>query len=48
MNGNGLKNLRAAAKAYEALADAFLELNNLPKLKAQVNAGKDMWLEVSD
>lgn len=35
------------SKAYEALADAFSQLNNLAKLKAQVAAGKDIWAEVS-
>lgn len=42
-----MKQVRACAKAYEALAEAFSQLNNLPKLKAQINAGKDTWDEVS-
>jgi hypothetical protein len=46
-NGNAVKQIRAAAKAYEALADAFSQLNNLPKLKAQVAAGTEIWTEVS-
>lgn len=47
MSGTAAKNCRNAAKAYEALADAYQQLNNLPKLKAQVNAGIDLWAEVS-
>ena len=47
VNGNALKQLKAAAKPYEALADAFSQLNNLAKLKAQVNAGREIWSEVS-
>lgn len=47
-NGNAVKQIRAASKAYEALADAFSQLNNLPKLKAQVAAGREIWAEVSD
>jgi len=46
-NGNAVKQIRAVAKAYEALADAFSQLNNLPKLKAQVAAGTEIWTEVS-
>ncbi|KAF2477928.1 uncharacterized protein BDR25DRAFT_275470 [Lindgomyces ingoldianus] len=44
-NGQGIKYIRAASKAYEALAEAFTQTNNLPKLKAQINAGKDTWAE---
>lgn len=47
MSSSALKNCKAAASAYEALADAFQQLNNLPQLKAQVNAGRDIWGEVS-
>lgn len=43
-----MKAVRAASKAYEALADAFSQLNNLSKLKAQVSTGRDIWAEVSD
>ncbi|KAJ4303752.1 hypothetical protein N0V90_002653 [Kalmusia sp. IMI 367209] len=45
MSGGAVKNCKSTAKAYEALADAFQQLSNLPKLKAQVNAGKDIWAE---
>jgi COP9 signalosome complex subunit 3 len=38
--------VRAASKAYEAVADAFAQLNDLPKLKAQINAGRDTWADV--
>lgn len=47
MNNTALKTCKSSAKAYEALADAFQQLNNLLKLKAQVNAGADIWAEVS-
>lgn len=47
MSSTAVKNCRSAAKAYEALAEAFQQVNNLPKLKAQVNAGSDLWAEVS-
>ena len=46
-NGNAFKQIKAAAKAYEALGDAFAQLNNLKKLRAQITAGKDIWAEVS-
>ncbi|KAF1979970.1 hypothetical protein BU23DRAFT_549136 [Bimuria novae-zelandiae CBS 107.79] len=45
MSSTAVKNCKNAAKAYEALADAFQQLNNLPKLKAQVNAGMEIWEE---
>lgn len=47
MSSTAVKQCRNAAKAYEALAEAFQQVNNLPKLKAQVNAGSDIWAEVS-
>lgn len=47
MNNTAFKSCKSSSKAYEALADAFQQLNNLPKLKAQVNAGTDIWAEVS-
>lgn len=46
MNTGAVKHCKAAAKGYEALAEAFQQLNNLAKLKAQVNAGVDTWTEV--
>ncbi|KAF2878117.1 hypothetical protein BDV95DRAFT_509836 [Massariosphaeria phaeospora] len=45
VNGTAFKQVKAASKAYDALADAFAPLNNLPKLRAQINAGKDLWKE---
>jgi hypothetical protein len=47
MSNGAIKHCKNAAKAYEALAEAFQQVNNLPKLKAQVNAGSDIWAEVS-
>ncbi|KAF1949316.1 hypothetical protein CC80DRAFT_429572 [Byssothecium circinans] len=44
-NSNAMKQVRNAAKAYEALVDAFSQFGNLLKLKAQVAAGHDMWAE---
>ncbi|KAF2799902.1 hypothetical protein K505DRAFT_356151 [Melanomma pulvis-pyrius CBS 109.77] len=44
-NGQAIKTVRNASKAYETVADAFTQLNNLPKLKAQINAGRDIWAE---
>jgi COP9 signalosome complex subunit 3 len=46
-NPTAIKQVRSASKAYEALADAYTQLNNLPKLKAQINAGTQIWAEVS-
>lgn len=45
-NGSAMKTLAAASKAYKALADAYTALDNFPKLKAQIHAGKDVWAEV--
>ncbi|RYN25725.1 hypothetical protein AA0113_g5090 [Alternaria arborescens] len=44
-NGNAIKNIKAASKAYEALAEAYEELDNMSKLKAQVQAGSEIWAE---
>ncbi|KAF2106306.1 hypothetical protein BDV96DRAFT_336645 [Lophiotrema nucula] len=44
-NTAAIKQIRTSSKAYEALADAYTQLRNLPKLKAQINAGKDLWAE---
>ncbi|KAF2661735.1 hypothetical protein K491DRAFT_586770 [Lophiostoma macrostomum CBS 122681] len=44
-NGTAIKLIKGAAKAYEALAEAFVQINNLPKLRAQANAGRDTWAE---
>lgn len=45
-NGSAIKDIKAASKAYEALADAYEELDNMSKLKAQVQAGSEVWAEV--
>jgi COP9 signalosome complex subunit 3 len=42
-----MKQVKSASKAYEALAEAYQQLGNLPKLKAQINAGTEIWAEVS-
>ncbi|PVH96379.1 hypothetical protein DM02DRAFT_122871 [Periconia macrospinosa] len=42
---NAIKQIRSTAKAYDALVEAFSEFNNLPKLKAQVAAGREIWAE---
>ncbi|KNG50610.1 checkpoint protein kinase [Stemphylium lycopersici] len=44
-NPNAIKNVKAASKAYEALADAYGELGNMSKLKAQTKAGAEIWAE---
>jgi COP9 signalosome complex subunit 3 len=46
-NANAIKQVKSASKAYEALAEAYTQLGNLPKLKAQIKAGTDTWAEVS-
>jgi COP9 signalosome complex subunit 3 len=46
-NANAIKQIKSASKAYEALAEAYTQLGNLPKLKAQIKAGADTWAEVS-
>jgi hypothetical protein len=46
-NAQAIKQVKSASKAYEALADAYTQLGNLPKLKAQIKAGTDTWAEVS-
>ena len=45
-NGNAIKQVKSASKAYEALADAYGQLSNMPKLKAQIKAGAEIWAEV--
>ncbi|OAL01262.1 hypothetical protein IQ06DRAFT_293363 [Phaeosphaeriaceae sp. SRC1lsM3a] len=44
-NGNAIKQVKAVSKAYEALAEAYTQLGNLSKLKAQIKAGADTWAE---
>ncbi|KAF2027902.1 hypothetical protein EK21DRAFT_114390 [Setomelanomma holmii] len=44
-NAAAVKNVKAASKAYEALAEAYTQLGNLPKLKAQIRAGAEIWAE---
>jgi COP9 signalosome complex subunit 3 len=46
-NANAIKQVKSASKTYEALAEAYTQLGNLPKLKAQIKAGTDTWAEVS-
>jgi COP9 signalosome complex subunit 3 len=45
-NGSAIKDVKAASKPYEALAEAYEELDNMSKLKAQVQAGSEIWVEV--
>ncbi|KAL6157139.1 hypothetical protein ACJQWK_07073 [Exserohilum turcicum] len=44
-NATAMKNIKAACKAYEALAEAYEELDNMSKLKAQAQAGTEIWAE---
>ncbi|KAF1945779.1 hypothetical protein EJ02DRAFT_473705 [Clathrospora elynae] len=44
-NGNAMKTIKSASKAYEALAEAYEELDNMPKLKAQIKFGAETWAE---
>ena len=45
-NASAMKNIKAASRAYEALAEAYEELDNMSKLKAQAQAGSGIWAEV--
>lgn len=45
-NGNAIKQVKSASKAYEALAEAYVQLSNLPKLKTQIKYGAEIWAEV--
>lgn len=45
-NPSAMKNVKAASRAYEALAEAYEELDNMSKLKAQAQAGSEIWAEV--
>ncbi|KAL1644300.1 hypothetical protein SLS61_008903 [Didymella pomorum] len=44
-NATAIKQVRGASKAYEAVADAYGHLHNMAKLKAQINAGAQLWAE---
>lgn len=44
-NSIAMKQCKSASKAYEALADAYEQLGNLPKLKAQIKIGEEIWAE---
>jgi COP9 signalosome complex subunit 3 len=46
-NATAIKQVRSASKAYEAVAEAYSHLNDMSKLKAQINAGAQTWTEVS-
>ncbi len=41
-----IKQIKAASKAYEALGEAYVQLSNMPKLKAQIKSGSEIWAEV--
>ncbi|KZM25342.1 hypothetical protein ST47_g3537 [Ascochyta rabiei] len=44
-NATAMKQVRCASKAYEAVAEAYTQLSNPSKLKAQINAGAQTWAE---
>jgi COP9 signalosome complex subunit 3 len=44
-NATAIKQVRGASRAYEAVADAYGHLHNMAKLKAQINAGAQLWAE---
>lgn len=44
-NGHAMKTVRSASRAYIALAEDF-QARNMPKLKADIDAGGSMWREV--
>ncbi|KAH9861608.1 hypothetical protein J1614_011360 [Plenodomus biglobosus] len=44
-NSSAIKQVKLASKAYEALAEAYEQLGNLPKLKVQVKFGEGIWAE---
>ncbi|KAI8938246.1 hypothetical protein NX059_005906 [Plenodomus lindquistii] len=44
-NSNAIKQVKAASKAYEALAEAYEQLDNLPRLKSQIKIGDEIWAE---
>jgi COP9 signalosome complex subunit 3 len=45
-NGQAIKTIRTASKAYEALAEAYEDLDNMAKLKSQIKMGAEIWAEV--
>lgn len=48
INGNALKQIKSASKAYDAVVDAYNnQSGNMSKLKAQVKFGAEVWAEVS-
>ncbi|KAF9694984.1 hypothetical protein EKO04_006739 [Ascochyta lentis] len=44
-NATAIKQVRSASKAYEAVAEAYTQLSNMSKLKAQIHAGAQTWAE---
>lgn len=44
-NSTAMRQVKSASKAYEALAEAYEQVGNLAKLKAQIKAGEEMWAE---
>lgn len=47
INGIALRTVKSASKAYDALGAAFVQLTDMTKLRAQSQAGRDMWADVS-
>jgi COP9 signalosome complex subunit 3 len=45
-NGAAIKQVKSASKAYEAVAEAYAQLGNMSKLKAQIKYGTEIWAEV--
>ncbi|KAF1916104.1 hypothetical protein BDU57DRAFT_573758 [Ampelomyces quisqualis] len=44
-NSVAMRQVKAASKAYEAVAEAYTQLDDLPKLKAQIKAGTETWAD---
>jgi len=44
-NSIAMKQVKSASKAYDALAEAYEQVGNLAKLKAQIKAGEGLWAE---
>jgi len=40
------KNFKSVAKAYDAVAEAFVHVTDMSKLRSQINAGESIWAEV--
>lgn len=45
-NAPAIKQVKSASRAYDAVADAYAQLSNMSKLKAQIKFGAEIWAEV--